>query len=174
MRAAAESRGLGRAVEDYAKAIYKLEASCPGRPVSTNALAEQLQVTPASASAMGKKLAVRGLVTRVPYRGFHLTQRGRTVALKVLRHHRLLELFLVEEFGMPWDRAHDEAELLEHVISEELEARIAAKLGAPRWDPHGDPIPTETGRWEDDPSQPLSAVRVGTWCSLSRVCEKDG
>ncbi len=160
-------------MEDYEKAIYKIEASARGEPVSTNALANHLRVTAASASAMAKKLATHGLVTRVPYRGFRLTAQGRTLALEVLRHHRLLELFLVKELGMPWDRVHDEAEVLEHAISEELEARIAAKLGDPRWDPHGDPIPTTTGEIEEASTQPLSVLEVGASCKLSRVSDDD-
>ncbi len=122
---------------------------------------------------MAKKLAAHGLVTRVPYHGFRLTAEGRKLALEILRHHRLLELFLVKELGMPWDRVHDEAEVLEHVISEELEARIAAKLGDPRWDPHGDPIPTATGEIEEASTQPLSVLKVGASCRLSRVSDED-
>ena len=99
-------------------------------------------MTPASASAMVKKLAERGLAAHVPYKGVELTPTGERVALEVLRHHRLLELYLAEHLGVPWDRVHDEAEALEHVISEDLEARIAAKLGNPTHDPHGDPIPS--------------------------------
>ena len=129
------------AVEDYSKAIYALEQRV-AEPVTTNALAERLGVTPASASGMVKRLGELGLVTHVPYRGVSLTDAGRRVALEVIRHHRLLELYLVEDLGVPWDRVHDEAEVLEHVLSEELEELIAAKLGNPTHDPHGDPIPT--------------------------------
>ena len=110
--------------------------------MTTNALAERLGVTAASASGMVKKLNALGLVRHEPYRGVELTRDGERVALEVLRHHRLLELYLAERLDMPWDRVHDEAEVLEHVISEELEALIAAKLGHPTHDPHGDPIPT--------------------------------
>ena len=129
------------AVEDYAKAIYALERRGEGT-VSTNALAERLGVSAASASSMVKKLDSLGLVTHVPYRGVQLTPAGAKVALEVIRHHRLLERYLAEELGVPWDRVHDEAEVLEHVLSEELEELIAAKLGHPTRDPHGDPIPT--------------------------------
>jgi DtxR family Mn-dependent transcriptional regulator len=160
---------LGQAMEDYAKAIYKLEVSSSGQPVTTDALAKHLRVTAASASAMAKKLAAHGLVTRVPYHGVRLTAQGTRIALEVVRHHRLLELFLVRELGMSWDRVHDEADVLEHVISEEIEARIAAKLGEPRWDPHGDPIPTATGDIDETPTQPVTAVEVGSSCRLSRV-----
>jgi DtxR family Mn-dependent transcriptional regulator len=133
--------GLGEAVENYAKAIYALQQR-EAAAVTTNALADRLGVTPASASGMVKKLDALGLVRHEPYRGVELTEEGERVALEVLRHHRLLELYLAERLDMPWDRVHDEAEVLEHVISEELEALIAAKLGHPTHDPHGDPIPT--------------------------------
>src|SRR5919199_1611242 len=129
------------AVEDYAKAIYAL--SHEGRDsVSTTALAERLRVTPASASAMIKRLDEMGLARHAPYHGVELTDTGVQLALEVLRHHRLLELYLTESLGVPWDRVHDEAEVLEHVLSEELEELIAAKLGDPTRDPHGDPIPS--------------------------------
>ena len=128
------------AVEDYAKAIYALETR-DDAAVSTTALAERLGVSAASASSMVKKLAEMGLVAHERYRGVRLTPRGVKVALEVLRHHRLLERYLAEELGVPWDRVHDEAEVLEHVLSEELEELIAAKLGHPTHDPHGEPIP---------------------------------
>src|SRR3954463_8293495 len=142
------------AVEDYAKAIYALETRCGGA-VSTTALAERLGVTAASASSMVKKLAEMGLVEHEPYRGVQLSDHGRRVALEVLRHHRLLEVYLAEELGVPWDRVHDEAEVLEHVLSEDLEELIAAKLGHPTHDPHGDPIPTADGRLIETPTLAL-------------------
>jgi DtxR family Mn-dependent transcriptional regulator len=122
------------AVEDYAKAIYQLGEQCGGA-VSTNALAERLAVTPASASGMMRKLDELGLVEHVPYKGVRLTDAGARLALEMLRHHRLLELYLAEALGVPWDRVHDEAEVLEHVLSDELEGLIAAKLGHPTHDP---------------------------------------
>jgi DtxR family Mn-dependent transcriptional regulator len=128
------------AVQDYAKAIYALQRRGEGA-VSTNALAERLGVTAASASGMVKRLDEMGLVTHEPYRGVQLTPAGVRLALEVIRHHRLLELYLSEQLGVPWDRVHAEAEVLEHVLSEELEERIAAKLGHPTHDPHGEPIP---------------------------------
>jgi DtxR family Mn-dependent transcriptional regulator len=121
----------GEAVENYAKAIYALQHRA-GAVVTTNALAERLGVTAASASGMVKKLGTLGLVRHEPYRGVELTDEGERLALEVLRHHRLLELYLAERLGMPWDRVHDEAEVLEHVISEELEALIADKLDTMR------------------------------------------
>jgi DtxR family transcriptional regulator, Mn-dependent transcriptional regulator len=140
---------LTAAVEDYVKAIYMLETS--GEGASTNALAARLDVTPAAVSGMLRKLAGLGLVEHEPYRGVRLTERGRLVALEVIRHHRLLELFLVENLGMGWDEVHAEAEVLEHVLSEELEELIAAKLGNPTLDPHGDPIPSRELAIADEP-----------------------
>jgi DtxR family transcriptional regulator, Mn-dependent transcriptional regulator len=125
------------AVEDYAKAIFALESRSE-EPVSTNALAERLGITPGSVSAMLKRLGELGVITHEPYRGVRLTPDGRRVALEVIRHHRLLESFLAETLGMSWDRVHAEAEVLEHVLSEDLEQLIAAKLGNPTVDPHGD------------------------------------
>ena len=135
------------AIEDYVKAIYALQG---GGPVSTNHLAERLGVTPGSASAMVKKLAERGLAAHVPYHGVQLTPDGGRLALEILRHHRLLELFLAEQLDVPWDRVHAEAEALEHVLSEDLESRIAAKLGNPTHDPHGQPIPAADLSWPAD------------------------
>src|SRR3954454_229191 len=133
------------AVEAYAKAIYAMETR-EDAAVSNNALAERLGVSAASASAMVKKLAGLRLVRHEPYKGVRLTESGLKVGLEVLRGHRLLERQAAEELGVPWDRVHDEAEVLEHVLSEELEELIAAKLGHPTRDPHGDPIPTVDGR----------------------------
>jgi DtxR family Mn-dependent transcriptional regulator len=154
------------AVEDYAKAIYALERRSNGA-VATNDLAERMRVTPASASSMVKKLAESELVAHVPYKGVRLTDAGRLIALEVLRHHRLLELYLAEHLGVPWDRVHEEAEALEHVISEDLEARIADKLGNPTHDPHGDPIPAE------GMTRPLDALAPGEAGRFSRVSDSD-
>jgi len=134
---------LSASVEDYAKAIYVLEHRFG--VASTNALAERLRVSAPAVSAMVKKLAVDGYVEHVRYRGVRLTDGGRRVALEVLRHHRLLERYLHDELGVPLDRIHDEAEVLEHVLSEPLEELIAAKLGHPTHDPHGEPIPDADG-----------------------------
>src|SRR3712207_3843112 len=163
---------LSHAVEDYAKAIYSLEERSGG-PVTNNAVAERLGVTPASASAMVKKLDGLGLVAHVPYRGVRLTSRGRRVALEVLRHHRLLERYLVEELGVPWDRVHDEAEVLEHVLSEELEQLISAKLGDPTHDPHGDPIPSPDLVLADTPTESLDDVDPGAAGTFVRVSDSD-
>jgi DtxR family transcriptional regulator, Mn-dependent transcriptional regulator len=163
---------LSPAVEDYAKAIYALQERCAG-DVTTNALAERLGVTAASASGMVRKLGELGLVSHVPYRGVRLTAQGARVALEVLRHHRLLELYLAETLGLPWDRVHDEAEVLEHVLSEELEALIAAKLGDPKHDPHGDPIPSADLVIEDEPTVSLATLEPGDGGVLVRVSDTD-
>jgi DtxR family Mn-dependent transcriptional regulator len=134
-------RSLGaEAIEDYAKGIYALSLERKG-PVANGELAERLGVTPATATSMLKRLSDLGLVDYVPYKGATLTPGGEKVALEVIRHHRLIEAYLSEALGMPSDRVHEEAEVLEHYISEELEALIAAKLGEPSHDPHGTPIP---------------------------------
>jgi DtxR family transcriptional regulator, Mn-dependent transcriptional regulator len=162
---------ISSAVEDYAKAIYalqRLEAS-----VSTNALARRLGVTPASASAMVKKLGSLGLVRHEPYKGVTLTPDGERVALEVLRHHRLLELYLAETLEMPWDSVHAEAEILEHVISEDLEALIAAKLGNPTHDPHGDPIPTPDLTIDEGQTLSLHEVEPGACGVFVRISDSD-
>ena len=160
------------AVQDYAKAIYALELR-EGETVSTNALADRMGVTAASASGMVKRLGELGLVEHQPYHGVSLTEDGRRVALEVMRHHRLLELYLVETLGVPWDRVHQEAEVLEHVLSEELEELIAAKLGDPTHDPHGDPIPTRDLRIEEGSTQSLQALDVGARGTFARVSDSD-
>ena len=128
------------AIEDYAKAIYALSSKRAG-PVANGELAARLGVTPATATSMLKRLAGLGLVDYLPYKGATLTAAGEKVALEVIRHHRLIEAFLSEALGMPDDRVHEEAEVLEHYISEDLELLIAAKLGEPSHDPHGSAIP---------------------------------
>jgi DtxR family Mn-dependent transcriptional regulator len=159
-------------VQDYAKAIYTLEQR-DGGAVTTTALALRLDVTPASASGMVRRLDELGLVTHVPYRGVQLTAEGVRVALEVLRHHRLLELYLATSLGVPWDRVHDEAEVLEHVLSEELEALISAKLGDPKHDPHGDPIPSADLVIEERPSEPLADQQPGATGRFVRVSDAD-
>jgi DtxR family Mn-dependent transcriptional regulator len=159
------------AVEDYAKAIYALQRG--DGAVSTTALAERLGVTAASASGMVRKLDEHGLVTHVPYRGVRLTEEGTRLALEVLRHHRLLELYLSESLGVPWDRVHEEAEVLEHVLSEDLEALIAAKLGNPTHDPHGDPIPSADLEMPDEPTRSLAELEPGSQGTFVRVSDSD-
>jgi DtxR family transcriptional regulator, Mn-dependent transcriptional regulator len=136
---------LTDAIQDYLREIYKLGEN--NAPVSVTALAKQLGVSAASASAMVKKLAALELAVHEPYRGVTLTEAGKRVALEVIRHHRLLELYLAETLGLHVDDVHDEAERLEHVLSEELEARIDKALGFPTHDPHGDPIPNAKLEW---------------------------
>ncbi len=165
--------GRSSAIEDYAKSIYALQQRADGGAVSTNALAERCGVTPASASAMLKKLAERGLAIHEPYHGVRLTPAGERLALEMLRHHRLLELYLAEHLDVPWDRVHEEAEALEHVLSEDLEARIAAKLGNPTHDPHGDPIPDRDLVLVEAKTVPLSALAVGAGGRFVRVSDSD-
>jgi DtxR family transcriptional regulator, Mn-dependent transcriptional regulator len=160
------------AIEDYAKAIYALERR-GSEPVSTNALADRLGVTAGSASGMVKRLGELGLAEHRPYHGVSLTPEGRRVALEVMRHHRLLELYLVESLGVPWDRVHEEAEVLEHVLSEELEELIAAKLGDPTHDPHGDPIPTRDLKIEERPTHSLQSLSIGDRGTFTRVSDSD-
>jgi DtxR family Mn-dependent transcriptional regulator len=159
------------AIEDYAKAIYAIAQRGEG-PVGTSELAERLGVTPATATAMLKRLDERGLVRHRPYKGVTLTPAGERVALEVIRHHRLLESYLAEQLGMPWDRVHQEAEVLEHYISEELEGLIAAKLGEPSHDPHGDPIPgPDLALPGGEPSVPLAEIAVGETATFARVSD---
>jgi len=160
------------AVEDYAKALLSLQEREEG-PVSTSALAERLGVSPGSVTAMLKRMAVMGLVEHVPYRGARLTEAGERVALEVTRHHRLLEAYLAEVLGMPWDRVHDEAEVLEHYISEELEERIAAALGHPDRDPHGDPIPDRDLAVATRAGTPLAELDAGRTGVFERVSDSD-
>lgn len=160
------------AVEDYTKAIYTLAQRGDG-PVTTNALAERLSVTAASASGMVKKLDELGLVEHEPYRGVQLTAAGERVALEVLRHHRLLELYLATTLEVPWDRVHAEAEVLEHVLSEELEALIADKLGHPTRDPHGDPIPSAELTVQEQHTTSLSDLKPGQRAAFVRISDSD-
>ena len=170
--AAVEQPRLSEAIENYAKAIYALARRGDGT-VTTNALAERVGVSAGSVSSMVKKLAERGLVEHEPYRAVQLTAEGRRVALSVLRHHRLLELYLAEHLGVPWDRVHEEAEALEHVISEDLAARIAAKLGHPTHDPHGDPIPDAALVIDEGHTRSLAEMDIGERGRFVRVSDTD-
>jgi DtxR family transcriptional regulator, Mn-dependent transcriptional regulator len=136
---------ISEAIQHYLREIYRLGEA--GERVSTTAIARQMHVSAASASAMVKKLAALSLVVHAPYRGVSLTGEGEQIALEVIRHHRLLELYLAETLGIHVDEVHDEADRLEHVLSEELEARIDEALGYPTHDPHGDPIPDANLEW---------------------------
>jgi len=161
---------VSSAIEDYAKAIYGLQLE-EGGAVGNNALADRLGVTAASASGMVKRLDELGLVTHEPYHGVVLTPAGERIALEVIRHHRLLETYLAESLGVPWDRVHDEAEVLEHVLSEDLEAAIAAKLGHPTHDPHGDPIPTADLRIDEQSTRGLGSLEPGDRAVFVRVSD---
>jgi DtxR family Mn-dependent transcriptional regulator len=141
---------LSDAIQDYLKEIYKLGTE--SERVSTSSLARRQQVSPASASAMVKKLAALGLAEHTPYRGVTLTHAGAQVALEVIRHHRLLELYLAETLGIAVDDVHQEADRLEHALSEELEARIDKALGFPTHDPHGEAIPNAKLEWPKEPA----------------------
>jgi DtxR family Mn-dependent transcriptional regulator len=168
---APEAHDLTVAVQDYAKAIYTLEAR--EGTASTNDLAALLEVRPASVSGMLKKLSALGLVEHERYRGVRLTARGRRVALEVIRHHRLLELFLVESLGMTWDEVHAEAEVLEHALSEGLEELIAAKLGDPTVDPHGDPIPSRELKLAETTAPALAELEAGEAATFVRISDSD-
>ncbi len=166
------SSSRSEAAEDYVKAIYALAHRIDG-PVPTSALAERLGVAPSSVTAMLKRLDDAGLVRHERYHGVSLTAKGERLALEVIRHHRLIESFLAETLGMPWDRVHDEAEVLEHYISEDLEGRIAAALGNPELDPHGDPIPTADLDLATDATIPLSELEPGRRAVFARVSDSD-
>jgi len=167
----AQSPDLTVAVQDYLKAIYVLESS--GERVTTSALATRMSVSAPSATAMTKRLDELGLVERLPYRGVALTDEGRRGALEVLRHHRLLERYLVDRLGLSLDAVHAEAELLEHALSEELEAKIDEELGFPTHDPHGDPIPDRELRLVHGESRSLLDLEPGARGSVARVPDGD-
>jgi DtxR family Mn-dependent transcriptional regulator len=158
-------------MEDYLKAIHQI-AETTGEAVSTQEIADRLHVSTASVTGMIKRLDALRLVTHQPYHGVALTERGTAVALEVVRHHRLLELYLVEHLGMGWDEVHAEADRLEHHISEGLEDRIAAKLGQPRIDPHGDPIPARDGSMVEVATIPLAALEAGASATIARVSDR--
>ncbi len=162
---------LTSAHEDYLKAIYVLNSQMP--EVTNSALAHHLEVSPASATNMVKKLSGLKLVEYERYQSISLTAAGERVALEVLRHHRLLELYLHQELKLPWDQVHAEAERLEHVISEALEDAIAVALGNPLVDPHGDPIPTKKGQIEKVAGMPLSSAELDSPYRLVRVLMQD-
>lgn len=159
-----------RAIEDYLKAIYVLDQE--HGQVTTSLLSEHLGFAPPSVTSMLQKLAKLDLAAYTPYHGVTLTDRGQRVALEVLRHHRLLELFLMKELGYSWEEVHAEAEALEHVISETLEARIDAHLGHPTVDPHGDPIPAIDGTLPVSTCQPLAHLSLGTTGRITRVTDQ--
>ncbi|MEP6731580.1 MAG: metal-dependent transcriptional regulator [bacterium] len=162
---------LSGPVEDYLKAIYDLERV--GEPATTNDIAVRLAISPASVSGMVKRLADQGLITHEPYRGVRLTSGGRHAALRTLRRHRILECYLTEVLGYPWDRVHEEAERLEHAASEELIERMAGALGDPVQDPHGAPIPTRDGRVEESTLRSIAEMGQGDRLRVRRVQDED-
>ncbi|HEX9899796.1 MAG TPA: metal-dependent transcriptional regulator [Candidatus Methylomirabilis sp.] len=162
---------LSQAVQDYLKTIYTLQEQ--GGAVSTSALAEAMGVAAASATGMVKKLAGLKLARHSPYQGVILTKAGEKMALEVIRHHRLLELYLAEALGYSWDKVHEEAERLEHVISEEFEEKIFEALGRPTRDPHGDPIPTKDGTLVAGSHERLSDMEPGATGVIRRVSDRN-
>jgi len=160
-----------QAVEDYLKAVYELGRSLD--KVTTSALAQHLEVAPASVTGMVKKLAELKLVAHRPYKGVTLTEAGEKIALEVIRHHRLVEKYLAEALGVPWDRVHEEAEKWEHVLSEDIEDRIDVLLGHPATDPHGSPIPGRDGTVARRTCVPLSEVEAGQAVTVSEVSDRD-
>lgn len=164
---------LSPAHQDYLKAIYMLLSR--NQEATNSAIAQALGVAPASATNMVKRLAEIGLIEHIPYRGVQLTPAGQQAAIEMVRHHRLIELFLHDILEMPWDQVHIEAEQLEHAISEEVEEAIARKLGYPAFDPHGDPIPDRNGRMaENAGGRPLAELEPGCAARLARVLAQDG
>ena len=164
---------LSDVMEDYLKSIYQLQREY-GAPVQTSRIAEYLDVTSPTVTSMMEKLEERGLVTREKYKGVELTKEGQTVAIEIIRHHRLLESFLVEQLDYEWTDVHEEADVLEHHISEEFEERIAETLENPTVDPHGDPIPEETLEPpSDDDARPLSEFAVGDTVIVARVRDRN-
>jgi DtxR family Mn-dependent transcriptional regulator len=162
---------LTAAIQDYLKEIYKLQSH--GERATTTAIARRMGVAPSSATSMLKKLAALGLAEHSPYRGVELSEAGSMIALEVIRHHRLLEVYLAETLGLGIDAVHAEADRLEHVISEELEARIDEQLGHPTHDPHGDPIPDAGLRMAQRELRSLDALEPGEEATVERVPDDD-
>jgi DtxR family Mn-dependent transcriptional regulator len=162
---------LTRSMQNYLKAIFAILEN--DERATTSVIAERMGIASPSVTAMIKKLAALNLVTHEPYQGVTLTRTGKKTALEIVRHHRLLELYLAEALGVPWDEVHDEAEELEHVISEALEDRISAALGHPTMDPHGAPIPARDGSVSKQDGRRLSDVHVGERVVVVRVDDRD-
>jgi DtxR family Mn-dependent transcriptional regulator len=158
---------LSRSVEDYLKVIYHLTEA--GNAASTNAIADLLDLSAPSVSGMVKRLAEAGLAEHLPYKGVTLTKDGRHAALRMLRRHRIIESYLVSNLGYTWDNVHDEAEKLEHAVSDDLVQRMSFALGDPQFDPHGDPIPAVDGQIVDLTTTPLADVDVGETVTIARV-----
>lgn len=171
MTASPTPQTLSGPVEDYLKAIYDLERGA--QPATTNDIALRLAISPASVSGMVRRLADQGLITHEPYRGVRLTEDGRRAALRTLRRHRILECYLTEVLGFPWDQVHGEAEQLEHAASEELIERMAAALGDPSHDPHGAPIPSREGQVDETTLRTLADVAAGERVRVRQVMDED-
>ncbi|HEY6809416.1 MAG TPA: metal-dependent transcriptional regulator [Gemmatimonadales bacterium] len=167
MHAMLQEAPLSRSVEDYLKTIYHL--SSQGGFASTSDIAASLAVAPPSVSGMVRRLSETGLIEHVPYRGVQLTNQGRRAALKMIRRHRVIELYLTQRLGYDWDGVHDEAERLEHAVSDELIERMSGALGDPRYDPHGAPIPTAAGDIEEAALVTLADARAGARLELRQV-----
>jgi DtxR family Mn-dependent transcriptional regulator len=167
--AAVANEPLTRSVEDYLKAIYQLTPE--GRPAATSEIAHLLALSPPSVTGMVKRLSEHGLLEHIPYRGVQLTGEGRRAALRMIRRHRLIEAYLVEFLGYSWDLVHEEAERLEHAVSDTMVDRMANALGHPQVDPHGDPIPAADGSIQEPACIPLSEVPVGATVEVHRVSE---
>jgi DtxR family Mn-dependent transcriptional regulator len=162
---------VSHAMEDYLKAAYRLKMD--GKPATTQLLADELGVSGPSVTNMVKRLDEMRLMRHTRYQGVELTPAGEKIALEVVRHHRLLELYLAETLGYPWDQVHQEAERLEHHVSDELEARMDSYLGFPTRDPHGDPIPTREGLVPDYLDLPLADLPEGVTATVVRVSDRD-
>lgn len=161
------AESLTRSVEDYLKVIYELAPE--GRAAATSQIAHALELSPASVSGMVKRLSEQGLLEHAPYKGVQLTEHGRRAALRMVRRHRIIESYLVAFLGYSWDTVHDEAERLEHAVTDELIERMSAALGNPGFDPHGDPIPDADGAIAELDCTPLSEVETGTRVEIRRV-----
>lgn len=162
---------LSQSIEDYLKVIYEIQGS-EGK-VTTNSLSQKLNIAPASVTGMIKKLSSKKLITHKKYQGVRLTQAGEKIALEIIRHHRLIELYLKEALGVPWDKVHEEAEKWEHVISEEIEDRIDEFLGHPTSDPHGSPIPSRDGKVIERECSCLADIEPGYKAVIAEVSDHD-
>ena len=171
MSAAVTHEPLTRSVEDYLKVIYNL--SLEGRAAATSDIAHRLELSAPSVSGMVKRLSEQGLLEHVPYKGVQLTVEGRRAALRMIRRHRILEVYLVARLGYTWDTVHEEAERLEHAVSDGLIERMAEALGNPEADPHGEPIPTAEGWVEEVQATPLAEIPAGETVEVRRVTAGD-
>jgi DtxR family Mn-dependent transcriptional regulator len=171
MNAATSHEPLTRSVEDYLKVIYNL--SPEGRAASTSDIAHRLELSAPSVSGMIKRLSEQGYLEHIPYKGVQLTAEGRRAALRMIRRHRILEAYLVARLGYTWDAVHEEAERLEHAVSDGLVERMADALGNPDADPHGEPIPTAEGWIEEVEATPLADIATGETVEVRRVTAGD-